>query len=115
MTESARITPFCPAYHRASEIVGRRWTGEIIRALLAGKTRFSEITAVIPGLSDRLLAERLRELEVEGIVERSVFPATPVRVHYALTCKGQALASVVDALSAWAHDWLVEGTDYASD
>lgn len=114
MTESARITAFCPAYHRASEIVGRRWTGEIIRALLAGKSRFSEITAAIPGLSDRLLAERLRELESEGIVERSVFPATPVRVQYNLTCKGQSLASVVNALSEWAHDWLVEGADYSA-
>lgn len=112
MAESARITPFCPAYHRAIEIVGRRWNGEIIRALLAGKTRFSEITAVVPGLSDRLLAERLRDLEGEGIVTRTVLPETPVRVHYALTSKGKALASVVDALSEWAHDWLVAGADY---
>lgn len=112
MTDTARITPFCPAYHRAIEIVGRRWTGEIIRALLAGKTRFSEFTAVVPGLSDRLLAERLRGLESEGIVTRSVLPETPVRVEYALTGKGQALAAVVDALSEWAHDWLVEGVDY---
>lgn len=112
MTDSARITPFCPAYHRAVEIVGRRWTGEIVRALLAGKTRFSEITASVPGLSDRLLAERLKELESEGIVTRSVLPETPVRVQYCLTRKGDALASVVGALSGWAHDWLVEGTDY---
>lgn len=112
MTESTRITPFCPAYHRAIEIIGRRWTGEIVRALLAGKTRFSEITATVPGLSDRLLAERLKELEREGIVARTVLPETPVRVEYGLTAKGQALGSVVQELSGWAEHWLVEGTDY---
>lgn len=114
MTEPVRLTPFCPAYHRAVEIVGRRWTGEIVRALLAGKTRFSEITTTVPGLSDRMLAERLKELESEGIVTRTVLPTTPVRVRYGLTCKGRALGSVVDALSEWAHDWLVAGTDYPS-
>lgn len=114
VTEPARFTPFCPAYHRAVEIVGRRWTGEIVRALLAGKTRFSEITASIPGLSDRLLAERLKELESEGVVTRSVLPETPVRVQYRLTRKGEALATVVGALSEWAHDWLVEGADYSA-
>lgn len=114
MTEPARITPFCPAYHRAIEIVGRRWTGETVRALLAGKTRFSEITATVPGLSDRLLAERLKELESEGILSRTVLPETPVRVEYHLTRKGQALGSVVEALSEWAHDWLIEGADYTA-
>lgn len=113
MTGSTHITPFCPAYHRAVEIVGRRWTGEILRALLAGKTRFSEITTAVPGLSDRLLAERLKELEAEGIVTRTVLPYMPVRVEYQLTRKGQALHPVVQALSAWAEQWLVAGADYA--
>jgi DNA-binding HxlR family transcriptional regulator len=106
VTEPTDLSPFCPRYFRAVEIIGRRWTGAIVRALLAGTCHFSEIAAVIPGLSDRLLAERLKELEAEEIVERTVIPETPVRIEYHLTDKGTALAGVVDALSMWAEDWL---------
>ncbi len=100
------LQAFCPKYHQAIEIIGRRWTGVIVRALLAGNTRFSQIRATIPGISDRLLSERLKELEAEGIVERRVRPDTPVRVEYHLTPKGEALAGVVEAASAWADQWL---------
>jgi DNA-binding HxlR family transcriptional regulator len=101
------LTAYCATFQRAVEVIGRRWTGEIIRALLAGKTRFSEFTAVIPGLSDRLLSERMKELEAEGIVSRCVSPETPVRVDYRLTEKGEDLLPVVDALEAWANRWIV--------
>jgi DNA-binding HxlR family transcriptional regulator len=97
---------FCPRYRRAIELVGRRWTGAILRVLLAGPTRFSDITCTVPGLSDRLLSERLKELETEGIVQRSVFPETPVRIEYALTEKGRALGEVIDAVSTWAETWV---------
>ncbi len=100
------ISGFCPLYHRAIEIIGRRWTGVIVRAMLAGTTRFSQIRSTVPGLSDRLLSERLKELEAEGIVDRRVLPETPVRIEYRLTPKGEALASVVTATSAWAEEWL---------
>ncbi len=99
-------TPFCPYYHHAVELIGRRWSGAIVRALLGGTERFSDLTAVIPGLSDRLLSERLKELEAEGIVVRTVVPETPVRIQYHLTEKGRALVTVVDAVSAWAGEWL---------
>ena len=79
------ISPFCPAYHEAIELIGRRWTGAILRVLLSGARRFSDITTTIPGLSDRLLSERLKELEGAGIVTRTVYPETPVRVEYQLT------------------------------
>lgn len=105
------LSAFCPRYHRAVEIVGRRWTGAIIRALLAGRTRFTEIVDAVPGLSDRLLSERLKELEAEGVVERLVTPSTPVKVEYRLTEKGQALVPVVEALSAWAEHWMPESAD----
>ena len=101
----AVLTPFCPNYRHAVEIIGRRWTGAIVRSLLAGSTRFGAIAATIPGLSDRLLSERLKELEAEGIVERAVLPDTPVRVEYRLTAKGRGLASVVRAVSEWAEVW----------
>ena len=100
------ISAFCPVYHRAIELIGRRWTGAILRALLSGATRFTDITAAVPGLSDRLLSERLKELEAEGIVTRTVIPATPVRIEYGLTEKGRALSDVMAAISAWAETWL---------
>ncbi|MGH6915475.1 MAG: winged helix-turn-helix transcriptional regulator, partial [Geminicoccales bacterium] len=100
------IAAFCPLYHRAVELIGRRWTGAILRALLCGAIRFSDITAAIPGLSDRLLSERLKELETAGIVSRTVIPATPVRIEYRLTEKGHALNEAMAAIAAWAETWL---------
>ena len=99
------FSPFCPAYTQAIEIIGRRWTGAIIRTLLSGATRFSELAAAIPGLSDRLLSERLKELECQGIVERHVLPTTPVKIEYSLTAKGLALSHVVRAVNEWATEW----------
>jgi DNA-binding HxlR family transcriptional regulator len=109
------LSPYCELYERAVEILGRRWTGQIVRALLAGLTRFGEIKAVVPGLSDRLLSERLKELEAEGIVVREVTPDTPVRVDYRLTDKGRALNPVVGAFSDWADEWLVPATSATAD
>jgi|SRR5579875_661539 len=102
----AQLSAFCPRYHHAVELIGRRWTGAILRALLAGVDRFSDLAHAIPGLSDRMLSERLKELEAEGIVERIVIPETPVRIEYHLTKKGRALSSVIDALANWAETWL---------
>lgn len=98
--------PFCPYYHRAVELIGRRWTGAILRALLANVERFSELAETIPGISDRMLSERLKELEAEGVVKRTVIPETPVRINYHLTEKGRALGSVVLAISQWADVWM---------
>ena len=108
MKEPEETAAFCPYFHRAVELIGRRWSGAIVRALLNGRRRFNEIVALVPGLSDRMLAERLRELEAEGIVARRVIPETPVRIEYQLTTKGRALAGAFDAIAEWAHDWLVD-------
>ena len=105
---------FCPLYHQAVELIGRRWTGAILRAMMAGATRFSDITAAIPALSDRLLSERLKELEQHGIVSRTVIPNTPVRIEYRLTDKGLALSGVVEAISVWAANWLLPDTGVAA-
>jgi DNA-binding HxlR family transcriptional regulator len=99
---------FCPYYHRAVELIGRRWTGAILRAMLLGVSRFSDLTETIPGLSDRMLSERLKELESEGLVLRLVIPETPVRIEYHLTEKGRDLSSVIEAVSGWAEEWLAE-------
>ncbi len=99
---------FCPYFHRAIELIGSRWTGAILRASLTGVTTFSGFTAAIPGLSDRMLSERLRELEAEGLIERHVTPSRPVRIEYVVTEKGRALAGVMGAISKWAEEWMVE-------
>ena len=98
--------PCCSLYHRAVELVGKRWTGAILLVLLDGPLHFSGIRQLVPELSDRLLSERLKELEAEGIVERRVLDGSPVRVEYRLTEKGQALEPAVRALKSWARDWL---------
>ena len=96
----------CASYHRAVELVGKRWTGAILFVLLDGPARFSEFKQLVPDLSDRLLSERMKELEAEGIVERRVIADMPVRVEYALTAKGEALEPAVRALKTWARAWL---------
>jgi DNA-binding HxlR family transcriptional regulator len=100
------LSPFCPRYSKATEIIGRRWTGGVLRALMAGRTHFSEIAATVPGLSDRLLSERLKELEDEGIVRRNVTACRPVKIDYELTEMGKALIPVVQSLAGWAEEWL---------
>src|SRR3954454_13677584 len=93
----------CTQFHRAAELIGRRWTGAIIFVLLGTTCRFAALRNAIPDITDRMLSERLQELEQEGIVERTVFPDTPVRVEYALTRKGKGLAVAFDAIAEWAH------------
>lgn len=105
MEMETALSAFCPYFHRAVELIGKRWSGAIVRALLAGGERFTDLAEAIPGLSDRLLSERLKELENEGIVVRTVVPTTPVRIQYHLTEKGTALASVIGSISAWADVW----------
>jgi DNA-binding HxlR family transcriptional regulator len=99
---------FCAYFQKAVELIGSRWTGAIIRALLSGVHRFSGLTETVPGLSDRMLAERLRELEAEGIIERVVFPEMPVRIEYHLTEKGRALSGVIEAIVSWLEHWTEE-------
>lgn len=106
MSQIEESEAFCPHYRRAVELIGRRWTGAILRALRSGLVRFSDMTAAIPGLSDRMLSERLKELEAEGIVTRTVIPETPVRIEYRLTDKGRDLGDVMESVSRWAHDWV---------
>ncbi len=96
----------CTKFHRASELIGRRWTGAIIYVLLRSRCRFATLRAAIPDITDRMLSDRLHELEQEGIVSRTVVPETPVRVEYALTKKGRALAAAFDAISDWADRWM---------
>jgi DNA-binding HxlR family transcriptional regulator len=99
----------CPLYHEAVELIGRRWTGAIVAVLLAGgPMRFSEIAHAVPQMSDRLLSERMKELEARGVVERRVEPGPPLKVEYALTAMGRSLEPALSALRSWAQRWLAE-------
>jgi DNA-binding HxlR family transcriptional regulator len=95
----------CPHFHAAIELIGKRWTGAILCALTEGQLRFGELGKAVPGLSDRLLSRRLRELEDEGLVKRDVEPGSPVRVIYSLTEKGVELRPAIDELGDWARRW----------
>jgi DNA-binding HxlR family transcriptional regulator len=106
---------YCPYYHHALELIGRRWAGDILRALSCGVKRFSDLRATIPEMSDRMLSERLKELEAEGMVVRTVSAATPVRIEYQLTREGRALAPVMDAILAWAADWRARSPNRAPE
>src|ERR1043165_7809822 len=108
MAKTAASHGLCRRYHYAVELVGRRWTGAILRLLLDQPRRFAELAAGIPDLSDRMLAERLKELEQEGIVARMVVPEIPVRVEYSLPPMGRALDASLQALGKWAEEWLPE-------
>jgi DNA-binding HxlR family transcriptional regulator len=99
----------CPDFHAAIELIGKRWTGAIVSALTERPMRFGELRKTIPGLSDRLLSQRLRELEEEGLVQREVEAGTPVRVTYSLTDVGDDLGPAIHELKAWAKRWKSTG------
>lgn len=95
----------CPHFHAAIELIGKRWTGAILSALTERPLRYGELAKAVPGLSDRLLSQRLRELEEEGLVERLVEAGAPVRVTYSLTEKGAELRPAISELRQWARRW----------
>ncbi len=95
----------CPEFHAAVESVGRRWAGAILWALSDEPLYFADLSAAIPGISDRLLSTRLRQLEAEGLVEREVHPGSPARVSYALSARGEALQPALRQLRDWAREW----------
>lgn len=101
----------CPRFHQAVELVGSRWTGAVLQLLLSGPARFAELRSSIPKISDRMLSERLQELEQQGIVTRCVLPTPPIRVEYALTQKGRELERALQAIAAWATKWVADPHD----
>jgi DNA-binding HxlR family transcriptional regulator len=96
----------CPLYHEAVELIGKRWSGAILRVMMVGELRFSQIAQSVPELSDRLLSERMKELEARGVVERRVHPGPPVRVEYTLSAMGRDLEPALAEIQAWAQRWL---------
>lgn len=98
-------SPVCQHFQRAAELLGKRWTPQLVRVLLSGAVRYSDLKAGVPQISDHLLSERLKELEAEGIVVREVTPSTPVRIEYRLTEPGRDLGGVIGELASWAERW----------
>lgn len=96
----------CPKFETAFHLLGKRWNGLIINVLMEGPQRFKDISSHIPNMSDKMLVERLKELEEAGLVERKVFPETPVRITYELTEKGKALKPVMEEVQNWAETWV---------
>ncbi|WCK55797.1 helix-turn-helix domain-containing protein [Aneurinibacillus sp. Ricciae_BoGa-3] len=97
-----------PKIEKSFDLVGKRWTGLIIYVLMGGPKRFTEIHTMIPYLSKRMLTERMKELEEQGIVVRHVLPERPIRTEYLLTKKGTELGKILCQLSHWAENWVKE-------
>ncbi|SDO83735.1 winged helix-turn-helix transcriptional regulator [Actinacidiphila guanduensis] len=107
--EAVAIHQVCERFHTAIELIGGRWTGAIIRAVFTGQHRFAHIRAAVPGLSDTMLAQRLRTLEENGLLERRAGPGGtpgPAPAEYHLTQKGLELEPVLAAVTAWSHRWV---------
>ncbi|MGD7045068.1 winged helix-turn-helix transcriptional regulator [Jeotgalibacillus proteolyticus] len=96
----------CPKFEQAFQLLGKRWNGVIIRVLATGPKRFSHIAEPIPQISNKILTERLKELEEQEIIVREVFPETPVRIEYRLTDKGISLTPILDEVQKWADQWM---------
>jgi DNA-binding HxlR family transcriptional regulator len=105
----------CEKFHRAVELIGARWSGAILQVLLHGPVRYADLRAAVRDISDRMLCERLRALEEEGIVVRTVSQEPPVRVEYELSAKGRALEPALSAIGRWAAVWLATGEETKDD
>jgi DNA-binding HxlR family transcriptional regulator len=97
----------CESFQEAAQLVGKRWVPQIVWVLLDGPRRYSALRTAIPEISDTVLSERLRELEIASILTRAVTPSMPVLIEYALTDRGRDLAKVIDGLARWADRWSV--------
>jgi len=103
---SMDYSTMCPRYEAAADLLGKKWTGRIIRVLLGGPKRFKDMKEQIPEMSDKMLTDRMKELETLGIVNRNVYPEMPVRIEYELTPKGRDLQPVIESIQAWGEQWM---------
>lgn len=100
------FSQMCPKYESAIDLLGKRWTGLIIRVLMDGPKRFKDMKEQIPEMSDKMLTDRMKELEAHGVVVRRVYPETPVRIEYDLTEKGKSLEDVIVSIQQWSEQWI---------
>lgn len=104
----------CPKFEKAISLLSQRWMGLVIYQLLLGTQRFSEIQSAI-GISGKVLSDRLKDLESQGIVKRQVFPETPVIIEYSLTEKGHAMEPVLKEIENWSQLWVPSEDDSSSE
>jgi DNA-binding HxlR family transcriptional regulator len=102
--EAGRV---CSTVERAFALLGKKWAGLIVHVLAGGPRHFCEVQQAIGSLSARMLAARMKELEAEGLVARTVETGSPVRVRYALTEKGRALEPALRGVEQWARKWML--------
>ncbi|AZB41622.1 transcriptional regulator [Bacillus sp. FJAT-42376] len=95
----------CPRFEQAINMLGKRWTGLIIHQLLDGPKRFSVLESAT-AISGRVLSDRLKDLEQNGVVTRNIIPESPVRIEYSLTAKGLALEPILKEIENWSQDWI---------
>ncbi|GAA4056935.1 helix-turn-helix domain-containing protein [Amphibacillus indicireducens] len=100
----------CPRFEQAISLLSKRWTGLVIYQLLNGTQRFNELQSAI-GVSGKVLSDRLKDLEQQGIVHREVIPDTPVIIHYSLTEKGHSMQSIIQSIESWSQDWIKPSAD----
>jgi DNA-binding HxlR family transcriptional regulator len=94
----------CPV-ERTANVIGGKWTLLILRDLFDGTKRFGELRASLTGISPKMLTEKLRILEQDGIVMRKIYPEVPPRVEYSLTERGQTLGTIIEAMREWGTQW----------
>ena len=99
----------CPRFEKAVDLLSKRWVALIVFVLMPGPRRFGEIEHCLSNLSGKVLSERLKEMENEGIIERTVYPEMPVRIEYSLTSKGTALAPILGEIGNWSSEWIEVG------
>lgn len=96
----------CPRFEKAVDLLSKRWVALIVFVLMSGPRRFGEIESCLSNLSGKVLSDRLKEMEIEGIIERTVYPEMPVRIEYSLTPKGTALAPILGEIGNWSTEWI---------
>ncbi len=108
---AARLSlTICRQFQTAADLLGKRWTALVVQQLKEGPRRYSDLAGKLDVVSERVLIQRLKELEGAGVVERRVYGEQPVRVEYRLTDKGRALSRVIGSLERWANEWIVATT-----
>lgn len=111
MSLSMKEQVICPRFEEAFSILGKKWAGLIIDALLDSPKRYKELLETIPAVSERMLAQRLKELEQEGIVQKLTKNGYEAHYGYCLTEKGQALEDVMIDIHHWADEWMEDECD----
>jgi DNA-binding HxlR family transcriptional regulator len=98
----------CRLFQSAAELAGRKWTAAVLLAIARGAERFTEVRELVDGVTDRVLAVRLKELEQQELIVRRVIPTTPVQVRYELTQQGRELITVLQPLIGWGMKWNID-------